>query len=44
MAAGSIGVGAARTANAAVMPILFAVSAGHFLNDTMQSVLLSIYP
>ena len=44
MAAGSIGVGAARTANAAVMPILVAVSAGHFLNDTMQSVLLSIYP
>ena len=26
------------------MPILLAVSAGHFLNDTMQSVLLSIYP
>ena len=44
MAAGSIDVGAARTANAAVMPILVAVSAGHFLNDTMQSVLLSIYP
>jgi FSR family fosmidomycin resistance protein-like MFS transporter len=34
----------ARTAGATVLPILFAVSAGHFLNDTMQSVLLSIYP
>jgi FSR family fosmidomycin resistance protein-like MFS transporter len=44
MAASSIGAGAARTANAAVMPILLAVSAGHLLNDTMQSVLLSIYP
>ena len=30
--------------NPAVLPILFAVSAGHLLNDTMQSVLLSIYP
>jgi MFS transporter, FSR family, fosmidomycin resistance protein len=27
-----------------VLPILLAVSAGHFLNDTMQSALLSIYP
>jgi FSR family fosmidomycin resistance protein-like MFS transporter len=27
-----------------VLPILLSVSAGHFLNDTMQSVLLSIYP
>ncbi len=34
----------ARTAGATVLPILLAVSAGHFLNDTMQSVLLSIYP
>ncbi|MFZ1425186.1 MAG: MFS transporter [Geminicoccaceae bacterium] len=34
----------ARTASQAVLPILFAVSAGHFLNDTMQSALLSIYP
>ena len=34
----------ARTAGTAVLPILLAVSAGHFLNDTMQSALLSIYP
>jgi FSR family fosmidomycin resistance protein-like MFS transporter len=33
-----------RIAGTAVLPILLAVSAGHFLNDTMQSVLLSIYP
>lgn len=26
------------------LPILFAVSAGHLVNDTLQSVLLSIYP
>ena len=44
MAVGMIGVGAARTANAAVLPILLMISAGHLLNDTMQSVLLSIYP
>jgi FSR family fosmidomycin resistance protein-like MFS transporter len=44
MAVGSVGVGAAPAANAAVLPILLAVSAGHLLNDTMQSVLLSIYP
>ena len=44
MAVGTIGVGAARTANAAVMPILLMISAGHLLNDMMQSVLLSIYP
>ncbi len=44
MAVGSIEVGAARAANAAVLPILVAISAGHLLNDTMQSVLLSIYP
>ena len=44
MAVGSIGVGASRAASAAVLPILFTVSAGHLLNDTMQSVLLSIYP
>ena len=31
-------------AGATVLPILLAVSAGHFLNDTMQSALLSIYP
>jgi FSR family fosmidomycin resistance protein-like MFS transporter len=35
---------ATRTASTAVLPILLAVSAGHFLNDTMQSALLSIYP
>ena len=34
----------ARTASQTVLPILLAVSAGHFLNDTMQSALLSIYP
>ncbi|MGH6920873.1 MAG: MFS transporter, partial [Geminicoccaceae bacterium] len=34
----------ARAAGTTVLPILLAVSAGHFLNDTMQSVLLSIYP
>jgi FSR family fosmidomycin resistance protein-like MFS transporter len=44
MAVGSIGVDATRSASAAVLPILLAVSAGHLLNDTMQSVLLSIYP
>ena len=44
MAASSVGVGAAGAASRAVMPILLAVSAGHFLNDTMQSALLSIYP
>jgi MFS transporter, FSR family, fosmidomycin resistance protein len=44
MAASSVGVGAARIATASVLPILLAVSAAHLLNDTMQSVLLSIYP
>ncbi|MGE3291137.1 MAG: MFS transporter [Geminicoccaceae bacterium] len=46
MAASSVGVGttASRTASATVLPILLMISAGHFLNDTMQSVLLSIYP
>ena len=47
MAAGSVGAaraGTATTAGATVLPILLSVSAGHFLNDTMQSVLLSIYP
>ena len=34
----------AQTAGTTVLPVLLAVSAGHFLNDTMQSVLLSIYP
>jgi MFS transporter, FSR family, fosmidomycin resistance protein len=34
----------ARTAGTTVLPVLLAVSAGHFLNDTMQSALLSIYP
>ena len=45
------GVMAATTASAAagvssagtpVLPILLTVSAGHFLNDTMQSALLSL--
>jgi FSR family fosmidomycin resistance protein-like MFS transporter len=41
----SIEAGAAgRAADMAVLPILLSVSAGHFLNDTMQSVLTSIYP
>src|SRR5687768_1428899 len=44
MAVGSVGAGAARTASPVVLPILFSVSAAHLLNDTMQSVLLSIYP
>jgi FSR family fosmidomycin resistance protein-like MFS transporter len=44
MAVGSIGAGTTRGANLTVLPILLSVSAGHFLNDTMQSVLLSIYP
>lgn len=43
MAAGSIGA-AVPVASGAVLPILLAISAGHLLNDTMQSVLLSIYP
>ena len=34
----------ARAAGTTVLPILFAVSVGHFLNDTMQSALLSVYP
>jgi MFS transporter, FSR family, fosmidomycin resistance protein len=34
----------AQVAGTTVLPILLAVSAGHFLNDTMQSALLSIYP
>jgi MFS transporter, FSR family, fosmidomycin resistance protein len=33
-----------QVAGTTVLPILLAVSAGHFLNDTMQSALLSIYP
>ena len=46
MAASSVGAttSATRTASAAVLPILLMISAGHLLNDTMQSVLLSIYP
>ena len=43
-AVGGVGVGAARAVGATVLPILFAISVGHLLNDTMQSVLLSIYP
>jgi MFS transporter, FSR family, fosmidomycin resistance protein len=41
MAASDLGV---RPTELAVLPILLSVSAGHFLNDTMQSVLTSIYP
>ncbi len=45
MAASSASAAAgARIAGTTVLPILLAVSAGHFLNDTMQSALLSIYP
>ena len=45
MAASSASAAAgARIAGTAVLPILLAVSAGHFLNDTMQSALLSTYP
>lgn len=45
MAVSSAGAAAGtRAASQAVLPILLAVSAGHFLNDTMQSALLSIYP
>jgi FSR family fosmidomycin resistance protein-like MFS transporter len=44
MAARSANAAGARTAGTTVLPILFAVSAGHFLNDTMQSALLSVYP
>ena len=45
MAASSASAAAgAQTAGTTVLPILLAVSAGHFLNDTMQSALLSIYP
>ncbi len=36
--------GASAAASMTVMPVLLATSAGHFLNDVMQSVLLSIYP
>ena len=34
----------ARQAGATVMPVILAVSLGHFLNDVMQSMLASIYP
>jgi FSR family fosmidomycin resistance protein-like MFS transporter len=45
MAASSVSAAAGdRAANRTVLPILFGVSAGHFLNDTMQSALLSVYP
>lgn len=37
-------VAGAQIAGTTVLPILLAVSAGHFLNDTMQSALLSLYP
>jgi FSR family fosmidomycin resistance protein-like MFS transporter len=41
---GASAVAGARVAGTTVLPILLAVSAGHFLNDTMQSALLSLYP
>ncbi len=46
MAAEARAAGAAGLAVAAggTLPILFAVSGGHLINDTLQSVLLSIYP
>ena len=44
MAARASATAGASTAGTVVLPILLAVSAGHFLNDTMQSALLSIYP
>jgi FSR family fosmidomycin resistance protein-like MFS transporter len=43
-ASGASAVAGARVAGTTVLPILLAVSAGHFLNDTMQSALLSLYP
>src|SRR4051794_34343306 len=44
MAVSSVSAGPVRAASQAVLPILFAVSIGHLLNDTMQSALTSIYP
>jgi MFS transporter, FSR family, fosmidomycin resistance protein len=45
MAASSVSAAAGeRAADRTVLPVLFGVSAGHFLNDTMQSALLSVYP
>ncbi|MCX7630505.1 MAG: MFS transporter [Geminicoccaceae bacterium] len=38
------GIGPARIAATGGFPILLAVSAGHLVNDTLQSVLLSVYP
>ncbi len=40
----AVGTVPARAPGVAVMPVLLAVSAGHLINDSMQSVLLSIYP
>ena len=44
MAVGSIGAGVSRAASGTVLPILCMISAGHFLNDMMQSLLPAIYP
>jgi FSR family fosmidomycin resistance protein-like MFS transporter len=44
MAASGAGTVAGARDAGTVLPILLAVSAGHFLNDTMQSALLSLYP
>jgi hypothetical protein len=41
-ASGASTVAGGKIAGMTVMPILLAVSAGHFLNDTMQSALLSL--
>ena len=35
---------AARSAQGATYAVLLAVSAGHMINDTLQALLLSIYP
>src|SRR5919202_6027443 len=44
MATGTLRAAAAGVARPATMAILVMITAGHFLNDVMQSVLLSIYP
>jgi FSR family fosmidomycin resistance protein-like MFS transporter len=43
-ASGASAAAGVRIAGTAVLQVLLAVSAGHFLNDTMQSALLSVYP
>lgn len=39
-----VGATGAAVAASGTLPILLAVSTGHLINDTLQSVLLSIYP